>query len=370
MTTHWYTIIFLSGRVAQSTMGGGGKFEAVLAQTDVQRGGQIVGDGLHYYVSLQRLVLSTPLPVLIGELGPEPNGVDLAYELEIAGTIGGAAVSTKAIFKLLKPVAEQVPYTTQPSDDYAFVNNLAEYIEIWNDTLGRAWAGVASVVPGDRPYVQKIEGLNRLRVVFPAYDLWVAKPDATPGTDHLDLYFNAKSLAILSGWPTKLLTKPGKALSPQGRDVQMIISPAASGRPVPPFAPPQLYPATTPADSAFVIDMLTNVSLPAQRTVKVVCSLPSQPELIPGGVANNRTEAIFTDLSLEGIELDGEALVFNAFVNSGSRPVKLTASGPITSLAVRCELVDWLGAVSRVSLLVAQKSPCQPQAMLYAGVVR
>ena len=60
-------------------------------------------------------------------------------------------------------------------------------------------------------------------------------------------------------------------------------------------------------------------------------------------MANNKSETIFTDLSLEGIELDGQALVFNGFTNSNSRPVKLTASGPITNLSVRIEVVDWLG---------------------------
>ena len=89
--------------------------------------------------------------------------------------------------------------------------------------------------------------------------------------------------------------------------------------------------------------MLTPLRLPAMRAVKVICSLPSQPELVPGGVANNKSEAIFTDLSLEGVEFDGSALIFNGFVNSGSRPVKLTASGPITNLSVRIEVVDWLG---------------------------
>ena len=64
---------------------GGGTFEPVLAQTEVQRGGQIVGEGLNYFVSLQRLVLTTRLPVLIAELGTERNGLDLAYQLEIGG---------------------------------------------------------------------------------------------------------------------------------------------------------------------------------------------------------------------------------------------------------------------------------------------
>ena len=108
-----------------------------------------MGDGLHYYVSLQRLVLSTPLPALIAELGAEPNGVDLAYALEMAGTIGGTPVTARAVFRLQKPAADLVPYTRQPTDEYAFVPNLADYIEIWNDALGRAWAEVVVRTVGD-----------------------------------------------------------------------------------------------------------------------------------------------------------------------------------------------------------------------------
>ena len=135
---------------------GGGTFESVLAQTDVQRGGQIVGEGLNYFVSLQRLVLSTPLPTLIAELGGEPNGVDLAYTLELVGTISGGPVNAQATFRLLKAPADQVPYTRQPSDEYAFIANVADYVALWNSVLGQAWDGAISApgstyVAADRP---------------------------------------------------------------------------------------------------------------------------------------------------------------------------------------------------------------------------
>ena len=41
--------------------------------------------------------------------------------------------------------------------------------------------------------------------------------------------------------------------------------------------------------------------------------------------------------------LDGDALVFNGFVNSGTRWVRLTQSGPITGFSTMLELTDWLG---------------------------
>ena len=95
--------------------------------------------------------------------------------------------------------------------------------------------------------------------------------------------------------------------------------------------------------------MLAGLSLPAQRTVKVVCSLPSQPELVPGGGANNATQRIFADLSLEGAErgADDDALIYNAFVPGPARWVKLSQKGPITSFQIQIELTDWLG-ISRI----------------------
>ena len=51
--------------------------------------------------------------------------------------------------------------------------------------------------------------------------------------------------------------------------------------------PPVLNPSPT-AGTALVVEMLTGLSLPAQRTVKVVCSLFSQPELVPGGGTNTK----------------------------------------------------------------------------------
>ena len=64
-TIVYQNVIVGEGRAAPD---GGSTFEGVLAQVDAQRGGTIISDGLAYYASLQRLVLSTRLPTLIAEL--------------------------------------------------------------------------------------------------------------------------------------------------------------------------------------------------------------------------------------------------------------------------------------------------------------
>ena len=58
------TIVYQNVNVGEgrASPAGGSTFEGVLAQVDAQRGGTIISDGLAYYVSLQRLVLSTPCP--------------------------------------------------------------------------------------------------------------------------------------------------------------------------------------------------------------------------------------------------------------------------------------------------------------------
>ena len=96
------TLIYLNqvvgqGRVVQP---GGAVVEGVLAQVETQRGGAIVGDGLDYYVGLQRLVLNTRLPTLIGELAlPSPNGTKLVYSL----TITTATETSQQFFELQVP---------------------------------------------------------------------------------------------------------------------------------------------------------------------------------------------------------------------------------------------------------------------------
>ena len=179
---------------------------------------------------------------------------------------------------------------------------------------------------------------DRLRMVF---------PDTTATTL---LYFNLEALAILAGWPTRLLTKVRDDKNPAGKDVQLLLTPESGATWEPPLAAPAtLNPTILPTSSALVVEMLTGLSLPAQRTLKVVCSLPSQPELVPGGGANNATQRIFADLSLEGAErgADGDALVYNAFVPGPARWVKLSQKGPITGFQIQIELVDWLG-MSRI----------------------
>ena len=90
--------------------------------------------------------------------------------------------------------------------------------------------------------------------------------------------------------------------------------------------------------------MASPVALPAMRTVRVICSLPSQPELVAGGVGNNKAKKIFADLSLEGADrADGDTLIFNGFVNSGCRWIKLTQAGPITGFSTSIELTDYFG---------------------------
>ena len=61
------TLIYLNQVVGEGRSSTRGSFDAALAQVDTQRGGAIIEDGLDYYVGLQRLVLNTPLPLLIGE---------------------------------------------------------------------------------------------------------------------------------------------------------------------------------------------------------------------------------------------------------------------------------------------------------------
>ena len=80
------TLIYLNQVVGQgrAVQPGGSVVEGVQAQVETQRGGAIVGDGLDFYVGLQRLVLNTRLPTLIGEMVvPSPDGVRLVYSLTL-----------------------------------------------------------------------------------------------------------------------------------------------------------------------------------------------------------------------------------------------------------------------------------------------
>ena len=338
-TIVYQNVIVGEGRAAPD---GGNTFEGVLAQVDAQRGGTIISDGLAYYASLQRLVLSTRLPTLIAELAV-PTSSATVYELTMVVTTGGTAYTyTRPMLLPRRPPAQLKVQTTQPRDDYAFVNNIALYIQMWNELLKAAWDGCNSngalTDLLKHPYVQRMAGTaDRLQMVF---------PDTVSGTE---LYFNLEGLAILAGWPIQLRTQVGDRRDPEGKDVEILLTPESGATWVPPLAPATLKPLTLPTDSAKVVGMLTSLSLPAQRTVKVVCSLPSQPELVPGGGANNATQRIFADLSLEGAErgADGDALVYNAFVPGPARWVKLSQKGPITGFQIQIELTDWLG-ISRV----------------------
>ena len=105
------------------------------------------------------------------------------------------------------------------------------------------------------------------------------------------------------------------------------------------------------------VDMTDDLALPAMRTVRVLSSLPGQPELVGGGVSNNAVERIFIDLSLEGVTRGSEdTLIYNAAPTT-SRPVRLTLSGPLTGYHVRVELVDWFG-FSRPVILKSRDAHC------------
>ena len=331
------TLVYLNQVVGEGhSATRGASFDAVLAQVDTQRGGSIVEDGLDYYVGLQRLVLNTPLPLLIGELAlPSVDGVSLVYSLTLASTAPGFLATAR--FRLPVPASRRVLHQTQPTDEYAFVANLAEFVGIFNDALGRAWADLAQQTgqEGPQPSVEIVDCSSKLRLVFPSDILW--GPQADGGEAPFQLFFNAAALAILSGWPTRLLTQPGQPLDVDGKDVLFL-----AGRPT---GATVLPPEEPGLDNRLAVCMLSPVALPAMRTVRVVCSLPSQPELVAGGVANNKTKKIFADLSLEGAErADGDTLIFNAFVNSGCRWIKLTQSGPITGFSTIIELTDYFGA--------------------------
>ena len=332
------TLVYLNQVVGEGrSSAGGSSFDVALAQVDTQRGGAIVADGLDYYVGLQRLVLNTPLPILIGELAlPSVDGVSLAYSLTI--TTSAPGFQARAFFRLPVPPARRVLHKSQPSDEYAFVANLAEFCGIFNDALGRAWTDfrqqVGSTFP--QPYVEIADCASKLRLVFSSESEWGIPP--LGGSASYQLFFNAPALAILSGWPIRLITQPGRPLDPDGKDVLMLVGrPTGATRIPPPAVDPE-------GDFSLGVCMVSPVFLPAMRTVRVICSLPSQPELVAGGVANNKTKKIFADLSLEGAErTDGDTLIFNGFVNSGTRYVKLTQSGPITGFSTTIELTDYFG---------------------------
>ena len=338
-TIVYQNVIVGEGRAAPD---GGNTFEGVLAQVDAQRGGTIISDGLAYYASLQRLVLSTPLPTLIAELAV-PTQLDTVYTMSATVSFGPTVYGpATAPLRLIKRPQDYKVQTAQPRDDYAYVNNIAQYLEMWNDALSAVWNGLvvggAPIQLANAPYVQRAAGTtNRLRLVFPNAN--------TP----VRLYFNLEALAILAGWPTRLITKVGEPRDPGGLDVEMLLSPESGATYEPPLVPPVLNPGGALTDTALVVEMLSGLSLPAQRTVKVVCSLPSQPELVPGGGANNATQRIFADLSLEGFErgAEGDALIYNAFVPGPARWVKLSQKGPITGFQIQIELTDWLG-ISRI----------------------
>ena len=140
-TIVYQNVIVGEGRAAPD---GGSTFEGVLAQVDAQRGGTIISDGLAYYASLQRLVLSTRLPTLIAELAV-PTSSATVYELTMVVTTGGTAYTyTRPMLLPRRPPAQLKVQTTQPRDDYAFVNNIALYIQMWNELLKAAWDGCNS----------------------------------------------------------------------------------------------------------------------------------------------------------------------------------------------------------------------------------
>ena len=147
---------------------------------------------------------------------------------------------SRAWFELDIPPAKRVLWTSQPSNEYAFVDNLAGFVAMFNSALGRAW-GQVDGEEALAPFVEIVACENRLRMVFPDYEGWAAeRREASPPP--YELFFNIEALALLAGWPTKLLTKPGEARDEFGRDVQMLISRDSGASPLPPFPAPSLYP--------------------------------------------------------------------------------------------------------------------------------
>ena len=92
------TIVYQNVNVGEGRVSpdGGATFEGVLAQVDAQRGGTIISDGLAYYVSLQRLVLSTRLPTLIAELAV-PTATDTVYKITMVVILSSAFTFTAAL---------------------------------------------------------------------------------------------------------------------------------------------------------------------------------------------------------------------------------------------------------------------------------
>ena len=121
---------------------------------------------------------------------------------------------------------------------------------------------------------------DRLRMVF---------PETTAG---IQLYFNLEALAILTGWPTQFRTKVGDVRDPQGKDVELLLTRESGATWEPPLAAPAtLKPTVLPTNSAKVVEMLTGLSLPAQRVVKVVCSLPIAARVGAGRRGQQRNSA-------------------------------------------------------------------------------
>ena len=111
---------------------------------------------------------------------------------------------------------------------------------MWNEGLGRVWESLAaqsSLDAAKQPYVQRVAGsTDRLRMVFPDTTDW--------GVGKLKVYFNIECLAILAGWPTRLLTAVGDTVDPDGLDVELLLSPAAGAKFEPPLPSMNLYPLT------------------------------------------------------------------------------------------------------------------------------
>ena len=92
---------------------------------------------------IQRLVLSTSLPVFIPELAvPSTDGISTVYTCKITGPLGGVMINAQATLKLPnKPQGFAALHQSQPRGDYCFLWT-GDVIEMWNNMFRSLWPQV------------------------------------------------------------------------------------------------------------------------------------------------------------------------------------------------------------------------------------
>ena len=327
-----------------------GSIDGVVAEVDTQRGGAILADATQYYASLQRLVLSTSLPTFIPELQvPSLDGKTLVYTCQLWGGVGAKQINVTQSFELPnKPSPSQrALHQTQPRNDYCHIATQADVIYMWNFMCWKLWQKAKAVQPtlaDNWPRVEPVPGSKRLCLKLPYADFF---DENVSSSGNLRLGFNAESATLLKGWPYR---DDGPDFLGVQLPLRLLTSAKLNGHRAG-FPMTDVFAWSADGNhTGMRVDMTDDLTLPAMRTVRVLSSLPGQPELVGGGIANNAVERIFIDLSLEGVTRGSEdTLIYNATPTT-SRPVRLTLSGPLTGYHVRIELVDWFGFPSPVIL--------------------